>query len=128
GILCFQFLPAGQYTAVVTSGSLTPTTPMSISASVSETGEPVVVTFGAQRESAATMADTSGTSEAADDSDQVLRIGLSVGGALMTMVAMVGVGALLYALFMRRPRAKLSPATSTGSLPPVRPDDTPTHN
>lgn len=127
GILCFQFLPAGQYTAVITSGSLTPTTPMSISANVNETGEPVVVSFGAQRESVTTVADTAGAGEAASETDQLLRVGLSVGGALIMIVAMIGAGLLLYALVLRRPRQRLSPATTTGSMPPVRPDDTPTH-
>ncbi|MCC6614549.1 MAG: hypothetical protein IT320_13800 [Anaerolineae bacterium] len=130
GILCFQFLPAGQYTAVITSVSLTPTTPMSISAAVNETGEPVVVNFGAQPESTVPAANSSATGEVASESDQVLRVGLSVGGALIMMVAMVAIGALFYALVVRRPRTRLSPstATSTGTLPPVRSDDTPTHN
>ncbi|MCA9911000.1 MAG: hypothetical protein KC519_20235, partial [Anaerolineae bacterium] len=106
-----------------------PTTPMSISAAVSETGEPVVVMFGAQNESAALSAATE-TAGAVGSEDQILRIALSVGAALMTMLGMAGIGFLVYALYLRRPRAKLSPVTTTGtgSLPPVRPDDTPTHN
>lgn len=128
GTLCFRFLPAGQYTAIITSGALTPTTPMSISAAVSETGEPVVVMFGAQIDTAA-VGTAAETADAVGSEDQILRLALSAGGALMTMLGMAGIGVLVYALYLRRPRANLSMVTTTGtgSLPPVTPDDTPTH-
>lgn len=120
GILCFQRLPAGQYSAVVTSADLTPTTPTSFSAAVSESGQPVVVEFGAQRAAAiaATPAPAAST-EATQDT--LLRVGLSLGGAIFVMLVMVVLGLIVYAIFFagRRSAARPAGATTTGSMRPV---------
>ncbi len=123
GILCFQRLPAGQYSAVVTSADLTATTPTTFSAAVSETGQPVVVEFGAQRVSAAMPTAAPAAAQAFTQGDLV-RVGVSVGGALFVMLGMVVLGLIFYAIFLRRPAPRSVGATSTGSMRPVRIDTT----
>lgn len=99
GIFCFQFLPAGQYTAIITSADLTATTPMSITATVNAQGEPVVVEYGAQRNSEPASASAPA---AASDGSQVVRVALSAGGAAAVMVGMGLLGAMIYTLALRR--------------------------
>ena len=119
GILCFQRLPAGQYSAVVTSADLTPTTPTSFSAAVSESGQPVVVEFGAQRAAAPAATPAPGEASGATQ-DTLLRVGLSAGGALFVMLGMVVLGLIVYAIFFARRRAaRPAHATTTGSMRPV---------
>jgi hypothetical protein len=119
GILCFQRLPAGQYSAVVTSADLTPTTPTSFSATVAESGQPVVVEFGAQR--AAAIAATPAPAASAEGTQEtLLRVGLSAGGAIFVMLGMVVLGLIVYAIFFARRGARPAGATTTGSMRPVK--------
>jgi hypothetical protein len=119
GILCFQRLPAGQYSAVVTSADLTPTTPTSFSAAVSESGQPVVVEFGARRAAAVAATPAPATSTELTQ-DTLLRVGLSLGGAIFVMLGMVVLGLMLYTIFFARRRAaRPAGATTTGSMRPV---------
>jgi hypothetical protein len=113
GILCFQRLPAGQYSAVVTSADFTPTTPTTFSAAVSESGQPVVVEFGGQRIDAAPIAPP----PAADDSsDLLLRVGLALGSALCVTLGMVLLGVLIYVAALRRPPTRPAGMTTTGLM------------
>ena len=49
GEYCFQLLPAGQYSVVVTSADYRATTPDTIAAAISESGTPALAQFGGQR-------------------------------------------------------------------------------
>jgi hypothetical protein len=120
GILCFQRLPAGQYSAVVTSADLTATTPTTFSAAVSESGQPVVVDYGAQRAPAVVATAAPAAGAAGITQDTLLRAGVSLGGALFCMLGMAMLGLIIYALFMRRPAPpRAASATTTGSMRPV---------
>ena len=114
GVLCFAFLPAGQYTAVVTSAEMTPTTPMSISALVEESGQPVVVEFGAQMTTPEPV-ESSTPTQAESDLD-LLRVGLSAGGALLALLLMIGLGIVVYSLLLRRRTPARASAPTTGSM------------
>jgi hypothetical protein len=103
GTLCFQFLPAGQYTVVVTSVELTATGAGDFSAVVSETGQPVLFEYGAQRPAAVAPTATAPTTAVEPD---LARIGISAGGALLAMLGMLGLGAVIYGLFVRRPSGR----------------------
>jgi hypothetical protein len=121
GVICFQFLPAGQYTMQITSAAYTPTTPDTVTAAIGAGTLPTVVEFGARRTDALAAAPTV-TAPASGaltlpDSDLV-RVGLSVLGALVVMGALAALGLLVYLLAVRpRPAA---PATPASAVPPVR--------
>jgi hypothetical protein len=121
GVFCFQFLPEGQYTALITSAELTATTPMSITALVNAQGEPVVVEYGAQRSAFEPV--VSSTAAATDD-NPLLRILLALGGAVGVMLGMAVLGALIYALALRRPvRASTVTPPSTQQVQAVTRQD-----
>lgn len=121
GTLCFQFLPAGQYTMVVTSAEFAPTTAGDFTAVVSESAQPVLFEFGAQRPVIeATMP------AAAQDSTQLQRVGLSVGGALIAVIGMVVLGMLIYLVGLRPSRSAPAQRVATptpASIPPVTVND-----
>jgi hypothetical protein len=138
GIICFQYLAPGQYSLSVSSPDLTPTTPQVITATISDGQLPTVVEFGGMRIAAA--APVSGQADAAttpdDQRTQLIRLGVSVGGALAVIVFMAVLGGLIYFIGfrarlaaaqsadVRRTTGSMQQVRSTGSLPPVQPGDT----
>ena len=122
GTLCFQFLPAGQYTMVVSTAEFSPTTPGDFTAVVSDNAQPVLFEFGAQRP----LVEATAPAVAPQNTTQLQRIGLSVGGALIAIIGMTVLGLLIYLVGLRPSRSTLVPvpraaaATPTpGSMPPV---------
>jgi hypothetical protein len=135
GVICFQFLEAGQYSLQVTSVDYEPTTPDTFTASISESALPTVVEYGARR-AALEMTPSASTVSATqpDQRDSLGRIVLSGLGALVVMASMAVFGALVYlvAFRQRRPALQVPPIaaptdytkTPTGSMPPVEETDT----
>jgi hypothetical protein len=122
GILCFTRLAAGQYTAVVTSADFEATGQESFIATVSDNQPPQVFDYGAARIAAAPASAPMATGMFGLDAD-TLRLVVSAIGALIAMLGMVGLGSVLYGIFLRRPR--LSPtATSTGTMRAVNAAET----
>jgi hypothetical protein len=131
GVVCFQFLAAGQYSVVVTSADITATTPSTVTTTIADGSLPTVVEFGGQR--AAVPTPSGGTSSApalVDQSAELGRIVVAALGALVVVGAMVFLGFIVYTLAFRgrrpTPAAALDPRT-TGSTPPVHIHDTGEH-
>lgn len=127
GVICFQFLPAGQYTMQITSASYVPTTPDTVTAAIGAGTLPTVVEYGARRADA--LAPAAAQQPAAaftlPDSGPV-RVGLALLGALLVMAVLAALGALIYLLVVRpRPAApaaapaRRAPTTGSGSMSPV---------
>jgi hypothetical protein len=128
GFLCFQYLPEGQYTLVVTSAEFQPTTLATMVANIGAT-DVVTMEFGGQQ-----MADTIGASSATSSStendtnariEQLVVAGL---GTLAVVTAMAILGGLVYLLvfYPRLRKAVPDPRrrTSTGSYRVVQMSDT----
>ncbi len=144
GLICFQSLPAGQYTLEVTSADFRATTPNTLT-TVIQGGDvpevPYVMDFGGQELSAASA--PSSSVEPADDPAAVLtRIMISILGALAAAIAMTLLGLLIYlirfrgrlraaeaaAVDYRRPAgiadARTTGSTSVVTVSPPDPTDT----
>jgi hypothetical protein len=122
GVLCFTLLPAGQYTAVMTSPDLTATTPNTVTAAVNANGEPVIVEYGAQR--AALLPNPVSATPVLPQND-LLRWAISGAGAFAVMIGMVILGLLIYMFGLRRgAQAPPNPKTTTGTMRAVNMDDT----
>lgn len=124
GVICFQFLPPGQYSLQITSAVYTPTTPDTVTASIGAGTLPTVVEYGARRADALVPAPTRAAGFTLPESE-VVRAGLSLLGALVVMGALGALGVLVYLLLVRpRPTvsavpARRPPTTGSGSMPPV---------
>lgn len=108
GVVCFQFLAAGQYTIDISSAEYKATTPASITTTIADGGLPTVVEFGGQ--AVVAPANNSGTNStvttpsANSDTNQLIRILVSVAGALVVVIGMGILGVIVYLLaFGRRP-------------------------
>ncbi len=132
GVICFQFLPPGQYSLQITSAVYTPTTPDTVTASIGAGTLPTVVEYGARRADALAAAPTRAARVGFTlPENEAVRVGLSLLGALGVMGALGALGLLVYLLVVRpRPTASAVPArrpptTGSGSMPPVSavPDD-----
>lgn len=132
GVICFQFLAPGQYSLIITSADYTPTTPNTVTASITEGTLPTVVEFGGQRIAVEPAADSSQSGDVASsltslvnlDRDSLPRIVLSLLGTLVVVAGMIVMGAVIYLLFLRRPQPQMAPAyptraPTTGGLKPV---------
>jgi hypothetical protein len=125
GEYCFQFLPAGQYSIVVTSSDYNATTPDTMTGAVSASGAPVVMQFGGQR--IATGATITPPLTAAQQQDQLAQIIIAVVGALLVISVMGIIGVIVYALAFRgrlRAAADADARRTTGSMRTVRITDT----
>lgn len=133
GVICFQFLAPGQYSLIITSADYVPTTPNTVTASISEGTLPTVVEFGGQR----VVAEPGGaaTDQVADgvdsltsliNRDMLPRLVVSLLGALLIMAGMVIVGSFIYLVFLRRPQqpvpAYYPPASTSDEIELVEPD------
>lgn len=126
GVICFQFLPPGQYSLQITSALYTPTTPDTVTASIGVGTLPTVVEYGARRADALAPAPPRAAGAGFTlPASEVVRAGVALLGALVVMGAAGALGVLIYLLVVRpRPTAAAVPArrpptTGSGSMPPV---------
>ncbi|MFZ4826698.1 MAG: SdrD B-like domain-containing protein [Phototrophicaceae bacterium] len=129
GIICFQQLPSGQYSVLVTSADYQPTTPSLVSRDITDSGFPTVVNFGGQQaltvatptasQPSASWMDTLIPNLSAMNAEQqrsfVLRLGLSLLCGVVSVVFMVLFGFIIYWVSMRQrqPRAvQFNPASA----------------
>jgi hypothetical protein len=130
GVVCFQFLAAGQYSVVITSADFSATTPATITTTISDSGLPTVVEFGGQRAGVPTLAPAGAAAASVSDNEQLIRIIISLVAALVVVAGMVFLGLIVYGLAFRGRRppaaAALDPRT-TGSTPIVQVRDTGEH-
>lgn len=126
GVICFQFLQAGQYTLEITSPDFTPTTPGSVTASITEGTLPTVVQYGAQRVVVATATPAAAAEIDLLDEENLPRLVLSALGALVVLAGMVVLGVLIYLVALRRPSAPAAygPPPSSTRTPTVTLDET----
>jgi len=124
GFIGFLYLAPGKYSAVITSTDLTPTTPDHVDVTITQgASTPVTVMFGAQK--AASAADSSSTPVTSSLlNTELARIALSGFGALAVVGVMAIIGLLIYLLVLRRRAPRDIRATTTGSMRPVRVDQT----
>jgi hypothetical protein len=130
GVVCFQFLPAGQYTVSVTSADYTATTQDSITTNVSESGVPPVLDFGARLAAVPTAVPAPSTNIEGVELDQaeLVRIIISALAALAVVAGMIVLGLLIWLLALRnRQPAPARLMTTTGSVPVVNVSDTGKH-
>jgi hypothetical protein len=132
GVVCFQLLPAGQYSVVVTSADFTATTPANVTTTIADGGLPTVVEFGGQRAGVPTLASGGSgvTSTVPLEENQLARILISALAAMVVVAGMAFLGLLVYGVAFRGRRppaaAALDPRT-TGSTPAVAMRDTGEH-
>ncbi len=128
GVVCFQFLAAGQYTIDISSAEYKATTPASITTTITDGGLPTVVEFGGQ--SVAAPANTANTDTSVnvpavpDDTNQLVRILISVTGTLLVIIGMGILGVIVYLLAFGRRQPLPDPRLTTGSMRTVDMRDT----
>lgn len=125
GIVCFVNLATGQYTISVTSAEYNPTTPTSLTTTISADAVPTVVEFGGRPTVGGETPQPVSSSPIADtDRDQLLRIGLAGLGALVVIAGMGILGVLVYLIAFRR-RPPPDRRRTTGTTPVVQTGKTP---
>lgn len=129
GIICFQQLPSGKYSVLITSAEYQPTTPSLVSRDITDSGFPTVVNFGGQQalttvtapptQASPSWMDTLIPDFSAMNADQqrmfILRLGLSLLCGVVAVVFMVLFGFIIYWVSMRQrqPRAlQFNPASA----------------
>ena len=128
GLIGFQYLPPGQYTAVVTSADLTATTPTQFTVDIAADALPTVVDFGGQRIAPAPPSALEAAAQADAERSEIVRLAASGLGALVMIGLMTLIGVVLYASVLR-PRAiraanlemmrATRTSTSSGTMRPV---------
>ena len=121
GLLCFDGLPAGDYTVVLTSALFTATAETSFSAIVVPGDAPVLHSYGVQAEATAEFSAPTGDGPFSDEQLRALEgIGIALAGALIVAAACFVVGLLVYlGVFRRRLRAIRSrPTPQPAALAP----------
>lgn len=122
GLVCFQQLEAGQYTAIVTSASFLPTTNTAFVAGISQTSVPQVFDYGAQVYiSTLPVLTPSPSNTLSTNQVQVLlqRIGVGAIGAGIVVVIMSVLGVVLYWLFVRPAKPTLAEGDTGRYMPPT---------
>lgn len=126
GYLGFLYLAPGNYTAVINSPGLTPTTPDRVDVTITGDDALVRVSFGAQRAAANEPATTNPMTTLVDP--QVARLALAGFGAMVVIGVMTAIGVLVYLLVLRPRRPAAPPPTATrttmGSMRAVQVDET----
>jgi hypothetical protein len=118
GYIGFLYLSPGNYTAVITSPDLTPTTPQRVDLTITQGAtSPVKVMFGAERAAAAEVATPISSSPLLNS--ELARIALAGFGGLLVVILMGALGLVVYALVLR-PRAPKDVRRTTGMIPAVR--------
>jgi hypothetical protein len=132
GVLCFQFLAAGQYTMMVSSADFQATTPDSMTIAISSGAIPTVFEFGGQR----IISETTGTppaNQGALDAETMALLERAVVAGLGTglvVAAMIILGALIYLVVYRRRLGHapdFDPRRTSGSYPVTTVADTGEH-
>ncbi len=121
GLVGFQLLPAGEYSVVITSADYTATTGGTFTTTVSDTGVPPVLEFGAQP--VAVAANTSSASTADAPATTTAQLALAAAGAAVVMCSMVIVGIVVYFMTLRRQLQRAvvgDPRMTTGSMRAVQ--------
>ena len=98
GVICFQFLPPGQYTIQVTSAEYQATTPDTMTVTLVGGELPAVLEFGAQSVAAVVASVTESIPATGPDWQ---RIGRAAIGAIVALLVMQVLGLLIYALVFR---------------------------
>ncbi len=124
GVVCFQFLVAGQYSVIVTSADFTATTPSTVTTTISEGGVPTVVEFGGQRAGVPTVAPGGSSAAPLSQESELARIIIAVLGALIVIAGMVFLGVLVYMVAFRSRRSVTRINPTTGSTPAVNIQET----
>jgi hypothetical protein len=126
GIVCFEGLTSGQYSIEVVSADFQATTANVMTDFIMADGSPVVMDFGAHRIAVNPVADITqdGITE-----QQVMRIVISLAGAVVIIVVMSILGFFIYLIGYRRRLVTAAPiddyyrrpttATSTQGMRPV---------
>lgn len=99
GLICFQFLPAGQYTIEVSSGDYRATTGAVMTDVVQAGAVPYVMEFGAQ--SLDSITTTAEISADTDPESAVMRVVLALAGAALAVVVMSFFGFIFYLIGFR---------------------------
>jgi hypothetical protein len=132
GVVCFQNLPDGTYSVLMSSADYTATSPRLVERNISVNGLPVVVEFGAQRISSGMVAVPVGGGPRTPEEQQdfILQLAFSTVGTVLIVVLMLLVGMFIYVLRLRRPAPQPVPATAyqrppDTQQPPVRIEEPP---
>ena len=130
GIVCFQNLTDADYSVVISSADYIATTPRLLTRTVSSTGLPVVIEFGAQRrtETAPVTERAPLFVSPADMSqdelrDFVTRVAFSTVGAIIVMMFTLVIGFMIYMIRVQPRRVVAAPAYSY--TPPTIPEPPP---
>jgi len=121
GMVCFQQLPMGDYTVLITSADYSAVTLTSFNALVVAGSVPVRFDFGGKLISADLDTSTSTNTPTTADSQASAIQGLLFGviGAIVVMGIMIMVGMLIYFGVFRRRLNRLTALQGTGSYRPV---------
>ena len=122
GYVGFLNLDPGTYTVVISSPSLTPTTPDHVDVTITSNALPVTVLYGAQRGANVEAAAASSSSSLLDS--ELARVALSGFAALVVIGVMAFLGVVIYALVLRRRYQAEMVRYTTGSMRAVRADQT----
>jgi hypothetical protein len=127
GVVCFQGLPAGQYSVQISSADYTATTSDLVTTTIADGGVPTVVEFGGR--SAAAPAPAANEAPIESQRDLILRIIVSSLGTLLVVSGMLVLGFIVYWVMFRNrrrpvPAGALDPRRTTGSISAVRTRDT----
>jgi hypothetical protein len=128
GLVGFQQMRAGDYTIDVTSAEFAATTEDTFTVTVSDSGVPPVLEFGAQRalDEAALAEIAGGATDALTRDAQILQVALSGGGAALTMCGMVVLGLIIYFATLHRALNRARHAEARLTTATVRPVPTDT--
>ncbi len=130
GYIGFLYLAPGDYTAVITAGSLTATTPDHVKVTITQGEAPVKIMFGAETASALQAVQTGGSTVPATIApptlwnSQIARVALSGFGAIVVIGIMMVIGIGIYLLILRPRAPRDVRRTTTGNMRPVRVDQT----
>lgn len=118
GVVCFQFLAAGQYTIDISSADYKATTPVSITTTISDGGLPTVVEFGGQTITAAVNPSTTTNASTASsaDTNQLIRILIASAGTLVVILGMGILGVIVYLVAFGRRQPVGDVGRTTGSM------------
>jgi hypothetical protein len=115
GVICFQFLPAGQYTIQVSSAEYRATTPNTLTVAIREGELPAVLEFGAVSLLTDYAARPLEATESAPQVDRLIWAGI---GAVAVIFAMQILGLLIYLVRYRgRRQREAVPPESTYQRP-----------